>query len=153
MNDLDNSLPELTKLLDQRLGLMRTLAESLESSQGALGRKDAEAIARGAAHQAELCRQWSLLEEQLRVENARRRALPASAGSTNALPVEYSAKIAAEWNALGIRIRYLSRVHRSLLRHLQRSLAVVARIVASSAPTYLPAPSLLDQDARRVVGG
>ena len=117
-----NSLPELTQLIEQRLALVRTLAESLESSSVALAQNDAEAIARGAAHQAELCRQWSRLEDKLRREAVRHPAAPAvglSAGSQT----ENSARLQAEWETLGTRIRYVTRVHWSLLRHLQRSLA------------------------------
>jgi hypothetical protein len=66
MTDRDISLPELSLLIEQRLALVRNLAESLEASTPALVRNDVEAIARGAAHQAELCRQWSHLEDELR---------------------------------------------------------------------------------------
>jgi hypothetical protein len=76
MDDIGTSLPELSKLIEQRLALLRSLAESLEGSTLALVRNDAEAIARGAAHQAELCRQWSRLEDELRREAGRRSAPP-----------------------------------------------------------------------------
>jgi hypothetical protein len=74
MNNIETSLPELSKLIEQRLALLRSLAESLEFSSLALVQNDAEAIARGAAHQAELCRQWSVLEDELRREAGRRSA-------------------------------------------------------------------------------
>ena len=74
MDDVDTSLPQLSKLIERRLALVRCLAESLESSTPALVRNDAEAIARGAAHQAELCRQWGRLEDELRREAGRRSA-------------------------------------------------------------------------------
>ena len=61
MDTIDNELPGLSKLIEQRLALVRILAESLESSSLALAQNDAEAIARGAAHPAELCRQWGRL--------------------------------------------------------------------------------------------
>jgi len=141
MNDLDNPLPELAKLLEQRLAVVGTLAESLEASRLALGQNDAEAIARGAAHQAELCRQWSSLEEQLRAQAARRRIQPVGAASTASPEAERSAQLQTEWEALATRIRYLTRVHWSLLRHMQRSLAVWNRVVASCAVTYTPAVS------------
>ena len=152
MNDLDNSLPELAKLLEQRLAVVGTLAESLEASRLALGRNDAEAIARGAAHQAELCRQWSRLEEQLRAQAARRRILPVGAAFTASPEAERSAQLEAEWEALSTRIRYLTRVHWSLLRHMQRSLAVWNRVVASCAPTYSPAPGMVAIEAHLRVG-
>jgi len=81
MHDLDASLPELSKLIEQRLALLRELAESLESSSVALVQNDAEAIARGTAHQAELCRQWSRLEDDLRREAGRRSAPPGASGN------------------------------------------------------------------------
>jgi len=56
----------LGDLLSTRLHLLRDMACSLELSQIALTGNNAEMIARGAARQAELCRQWSLLEDQLR---------------------------------------------------------------------------------------
>jgi len=142
MADIDTSLPELSALIEQRLTLLRSLAESLEISQLALVQNDAEAIARGAAHQAELCRQWQLLEEQLR-----RQAdcpIPAAAEQGER---EHSNRLQAEWDELGARIRYLTRVHWSLLRHMQRSLAVLNRVVESCAPTYTPDPGLRRPEA------
>ena len=50
MDNLETSLPELSKLIEQRLALLRSLAESLEFSSLALVQNDAEAIARGAGH-------------------------------------------------------------------------------------------------------
>lgn len=152
MNSLDNSLSELGTLLDQRLALVGTLADSLEATRLALGRNDAEAIARGAAHQAELCRQWSRLEDQLRAEGARRRALPAAAIAAGSPEAEHSARLEAEWEGLRSRIRYLTRVHWSLLRHMQRSLAILKRVVDSCASTYAPAPGFVERDARLRAG-
>jgi hypothetical protein len=150
MNDIDLSLSELSKLVERRLALVGRLAESLESSSLALVRNDAEAIARGAAHQAELCRQWSRLEDELRREAGRRSAAPPprAAASSYSPETEQSARLEAEWEALGTRIRYLTRVHWSLLRHLQRSLAVLNRVVDSCALTYTPDPGLLRTEVR-----
>jgi len=141
MNDFANSLPELGQLVEQRLAVARKLAESMAASRIALGLNDAEAIARGAAHQAELCRQWSRLEEQLRAHARRRQTLPADScgGSPDA---ERSGQLAAEWGVLSARIRYLARVHWSLLRHMQRSLAVWNRVISSGEPTYAPSRKL-----------
>jgi len=149
MDNHDTSLPELSKLIEQRLALLRSLAESLESSSLALARNDAEAIARGAAHQAELCRQWSCLEDQLRRKARRRSTSPSAGASGNSPETGHSAQLQAEWEALGARIRYLTRVHWSLLRHLQRSLAVLNRVVDSCAPTYTPDPNLLKTSVLR----
>ncbi len=148
MDDIDTSLPELSRLIEQRLALLRSLAESLESSSLALVRNDAEAIARGAAHQAELCRQWSCLEDQLRRQVGRRSRGALAGASGNSPEAEHSTRLQAEWETLGARIRYLTRVHWSLLRHLQRSLAVLNRVVDSCAPTYRPDPGLLGTDVR-----
>jgi hypothetical protein len=164
MDKIETSLPELSKLIEQRLALLRSLAESLEFSSLALVQNDAEAIARGAAHQAELCRQWSVLEEELRREASRRSASPLpSAGAsgnspqTNSLQPNspktgQSARLQAEWETLAARIRYLTRVHWSLLRHLERSLAVLNRVVDSCAPTYTPDPGLLRTEVRLRAG-
>ena len=136
MNNADNSLTELSRLLERRLALVGSLATSLEASRLALIRNDAEAIARGAAHQAELCHQWSQLEDQLRFEAARRTPRARSGNDAGFANEERGRRLDAEWQALGTRIRYLTRVHWSLLRHMQRSLAVVKRVVESCAPTY-----------------
>ena len=162
MDNIETSLPELSKLIEQRLALLRSLAESLEFSSLALVQNDAEAIARGAAHQAELCRQWSALEEKLRRE-AGRRSAPLSAATsgnspqtnslqTNSAKTGQSARLQAEWETLAARIRYLTRVHWSLLRHLERSLAVLGRMVDSCAPTYTPDPGLLRTEVRLRAG-
>ncbi|HKM86289.1 MAG TPA: hypothetical protein VJW96_08785 [Terriglobales bacterium] len=143
MDLIDTSLPELSKLLEQRLALLRILADSLEASSLAMAQNDAEAIAHGAAHQAELCLQWSRLEDQLRREASRHSAPSAGASGT--------ARLQAEWEALGTRIRYLTRVHWSLLRHLQRSLAVMNRVVDSCALTYTPGPGSLRTELRTEV--
>ena len=142
MNQTDKSLPELSALLDRRLAVVGRLAVSLEASRLALLRNDAESIARGAAHQAELCRQWALLEEQLRGNAAcqRKQTASATSGSSSefeSLDFERSAQIDAEWQALRRRIGYLTRVHSSLLRHMQRSLGILQRVVDSCAPTYV----------------
>jgi hypothetical protein len=130
MNDLSNSLSEMAKLLEQRLALVERLADSLEASRWLLGKNDAEAIALGAAHQAELCRQWSRLEEQMRTESLRVK----SCNDTGS--ADRSAELAAKWESLSDRLRYLTRVHWSLLRHMQRSLSVLNGIINREAPTY-----------------
>jgi hypothetical protein len=152
MDDISTSLPALSRLIEQRLALLRNLAESLEQSSVALVQNDAEAIARGAAHQAELCWQWSRLEGELRRE-AGRPSIPSSPNAAaDVIHLEHSARLQAEWEALGARIRYLTRVHWSLLRHLERSLAVLSRVVDSCAPTYMPDPGLLEARSRLLAG-
>src|SRR5580765_277436 len=139
-------------LIATRVALLRDLVQSLEVSQIALARNDAERIARGAARQAELCRQWSLLEDQLRREYQRRplrSTKPAAHLSPEALS---SALLEQEFAALSVRIRHLTRVHCSLLRHLQRSLAIVAHVVESCAPTYAPDVTLLRAETRPQAG-
>ena len=54
------------------------------------------------------------------------------------------ARLEDEWAELSTRIRHLTRVHLSLLRHLNRSLAVLARVAESCAPTYTPGSPLSD---------
>jgi hypothetical protein len=148
MDDLDTLLPELGKLIEQRLALLHSLAQSLESSTLALAQNDAEGIARGAAHQAELCRHWSHLERELRPAIGRK-----ATGASGISPEgERSARLHAEWETLGARIRYLTRVHWSLLRHLDRSLAVVNRVVDSCGTTYMANPGLIDAETRILVG-
>jgi len=145
-------LPQLSDLIQQRLALLHRLAESLEVSQSALVRNDAEAIARGAAHQAELCRQWSELEDQLRLQSAQHPLPTSHAASEHSAAIAHSAELEQEWDALGTRLRHLTRVHWSLLRHLERSLAVLARVVESCALTYTPEPGSLRTEVRAQVG-
>ena len=71
MTDLNNSLPELGQLLEQRLAVVGTLAESLEVEPLGAGAKRRGSDRAGAAHQAELCRQWSQLEDELRLQAGR----------------------------------------------------------------------------------
>jgi hypothetical protein len=139
-------------LIATRVVLLRDLAQTLEVSQFALARNDAEMIARGAARQAELCRQWSHLEDQLRRESEQRplpSTKPAAYQSPEALS---SAQFKREFAALSVRIRHLTRVHCSLLLHLQRSLAIVAHVVESCAPTYAPELTLLRAETRPQAG-
>ncbi len=124
-----------------RLLLLRNLAESLEVSQFALARNDAETIARGAARQAELCRQWSQLEDQLQRVSAHRP--PPDLAAADSPGAQHSAQLQQEFVILEIRIRHLTRVHFSLLRHLQRSLAILTRVAESCAPTYTPESAML----------
>jgi hypothetical protein len=152
MNDAKNSLPDLARLVGERLAVVQTLAESLEESQDALRRNNAEAIARGAAHQAELCRHWSRLEEQLRAEADRRLALPATPGLILLPADEQSARLKVEWEALRIRIRYLTRVHSSLLRHMQRSLSILQHVVDTCNTTYAPGSALPAKNAHLIRG-
>jgi hypothetical protein len=151
MNNLFISLPELSQLVERRMALVRSLAESLESMTPALVRNDAQAIARGAAHQAELCRQWSDLEAALRRQAALQRT-KSPAASSHPPASNHTAQLQIEWDALGARIRYVTRVHWSLLRHLERSLAVLQRLVDSCAPTYARPLSLLKPETRIQVG-
>jgi len=146
---MDSHLPQLAALIETRLLLVRNLADSLEASRSALLSNDAEAIARGAAHQAELCRQWGRLEEQIRQEREQRSGY--GSGQTGNESPQGMAKLEDEWAELSARIRHLTRVHLSLLRHLNRSLAVLARVAESCAPTYTAGP--LPSDAGTQVGG
>ncbi len=163
MDKLDASLPALTQLsqlVQQRLVLVRQLAASLDSSNTALAHNDAEAIARGASHQAELCRQWSCLESELRRAATGRMVStcrdPLASDCGPEIPStenDNSARLQAEWLQLSERIRYLTRMHWSLLRHLERSLAIMNRVVASCASTYTPAPTLPRPNTQLRVGG
>ena len=152
---MDAALTQLGDLIATRIVLLRDLVQSLEGSQFALARNDAEMIARGAARQAELCRQWSVLEDQLRHASE---PLPASTpseaqtspeASSEALP---SAQLEQEFDALTVRIRHLTRVHCSLLRHLQRSLAILVHVADSCAPTYTADLSALRAETRPQAG-
>ncbi|HUM07155.1 MAG TPA: hypothetical protein VLT90_16925 [Terriglobales bacterium] len=137
---MDTTLPQLHDLTEARLAVLRQLADSLEASQFALLRNDAEMIVRGAAHQAELCARWNRLEAQLRRAHERSRA---STGTSS--PHD-------EWSKLSARIRHLTRVHSSLLRHLNRSLAILAHVAASCGPTYVQDASLLVRETQARAG-
>ena len=149
--DMDTVPSQPGDLIAMRLLLLRSLVQSLEFSQVALARNDAEMITRGAAHQAELCHQWSLLEDQLRRSSEQRplRLSESVDPSPEALPL---AQLEQEFAALSARIRHLTRVHCSLLRHLQRSLAIVAHVVESCSPTYAPELTLIRAETRPQAG-
>jgi hypothetical protein len=142
----------LGDLLSTRLVLLRDLAQSLEVSQFALTRNDAEMITRGAAHQAELCRQWSVLEDQLRRPSEPKPLHSIQTSKQFSTDPGPSAQIEQEFIALTVRIRHLTRVHCSLLRHLQRSLTILAHAVDSRAPTYTPDLNSLRIDTRPQAG-
>jgi len=150
---MDELLTPSSSLIATRLQVLRDLAQSLEVSQVALARNDAEMIARGAAHQAELCRRWSLLEDQL-LRKPDQRPLPSTEAiaqhSSEGLP---SAHIEQEFAALTARIRHLTRVHCSLLRHLQRSLAILGHLMDARAPTYSLELNLVHAEPRPQAGG
>ncbi len=148
----DKSLPELAAFLDLRLAVVGRLATSLEEGRLALLGHDAEAIARGAAHQAELCRQWGLLEDQLRAQGSPPIEI-ASAASGSSFDGKRSAQLDAEWQALRRRIVYLTRVHASLLRHMQRSLGILQRLVDSCALTYAHDPRAVARSQSLRSGG
>lgn len=140
---MDSTLPQITSLIETRLLLVRHLADSLEVSRSDLLANDVEAIARGAAHQAELCRQWSQLEDQVRRAREQSPTL-----ATGGFPeAKHLPQLEQEWAELSARIRHLSRVHLSLLRHLNRSLAVLERVVESCAPMYRPEPKRFPTEA------
>jgi hypothetical protein len=132
------------ELLSARLLILRELEHSLQHSQTALTRNDAEMITRGAARQAELCAQWTRLEEEVGKAALTKPDQLASSPRSD--------QIGKEFRDLTTRIRHLTRVHCSLLRHLQRSLAIVSHFAASSAPTYTPDPNSLRIDVRPQAG-
>ena len=137
-------LPQFDSPIQKRNSVMRELAACLEKSQNSLVRNDVEAIARGAAHQAELCRQWSGLETELRNRSFPRRASgPPQDPNEVSGAGSRSAELQAEWEILRARIYHLARVHWSLLRHLERSLNVLRQVTESCALTYTPDPKLL----------
>lgn len=147
-------LPQLESPIEERNSVMHELAACLEKSQLSLVRNDVEAIARGAAHQAELCRRWSTLETRLRNRSF---GQPASASARDANETSttgtHSAELQAEWEVLRSRIYHLARVHWSLLRHLERRLNVLRHVAESCAPTYTPDPSLLSAANLRLPTG
>jgi hypothetical protein len=111
-------------------------------------------IARGAARQAELCRQWSLLEDQLRQTYKRGLSIPPAvpASPETSAAALSSAHLEREFEALTVRIRHLTRVHYSLLRHLQRSLAILVHVADSCAPTYTADPNAVRAETRPQAG-
>ena len=152
---MNHAISDSRRLVEGRLEVLRRLAESLEASRWLLAGNDAEAIARGAAHQAELCRLWSVLEDRLRRQTASPEPAPGdSASDPSARPT--AEELEQEWIALRARIGYLTRVHSSLLRHMQRSLEVWARVAASCGPTYsapaVPVPDFAASSTRTRVG-
>jgi hypothetical protein len=119
----------LSQLIDRRSALGWKLAASLECSTAALVHNDAAAILHGTREQSELCRQWSAIENELR-----RRV----GGRFLHLGPDFSqyADLKAEWDAIGLRLRYVTRVHAALLRHREHTLGILSHQIDRYAPTY-----------------
>jgi hypothetical protein len=104
-------------LTQQRLGLLRALAELLEHAQAALPTASPERIDQHTARQRELC--W-----QLRATGP--------------------AELADDLQETAMRVAELNRKYAALLRRRRRTVDIFCRVLASSGTTY-PAPKALSR--------
>jgi flagellar biosynthesis/type III secretory pathway chaperone len=116
--------------LQQRLGLMRELAGSLEQAQAALLAGQLAPLEHYTAEQDELCARLRRLGE-------------AGPGANGSLANSSSGPAGARWHGLWQELRsierqvhQLNRVHAALLRRAQQSLSMVSRLLASCDSTY-----------------
>jgi hypothetical protein len=143
---MDHALYLSFERVERRLALMRELAGTLEQAQAALLASDLQRIEEHTARQRELCDALRLLEAPATSPGKDVLHEPTGPDLPKAsLPPELHER----WSALSqelaqvqSRVGHLNRVHAALLRRAQRALAIVSRLLASSAVTYtLPQPA------------
>jgi hypothetical protein len=130
--------------LERRFALMRSLAGELEQAQRAVLASDLEAITWHTAQQQELCEALRALEMGDISGNG-----DLCRGRPDCLPENtVSAAVQQRWTVLceelaevERQVSHLNRVHATLLRGAQRTLAIFSRLLASSQVTYT-APTL-----------
>jgi flagellar biosynthesis/type III secretory pathway chaperone len=130
---------------EQRVVLMRELAQVLTQAQAAVLAWEVEEL------QIQTARQETLCQTLRRLGQGSGDSLPLGAG-ISARPggenVSAENGPARELQALGLQVRYLNRVQAALLRRARRSLAILACLQARSQPTYTPPASTLAAGSR-----
>jgi hypothetical protein len=116
----------------QRLGLLRSLADSLEQAQAALATTTPETLDHHTARQRELCRQLYSL-----TTGFSELAPPTSAG------------LASDLQLAARRVRDLNHLYGALLRRRRRTVEIFCRVLASSGTTYPPPRTLSRPDWQR----
>ena len=118
------SASTLHERLNQRLELLRSLADSLQQAHAALAATSGEKLDHHTARQQELCQH-----------------LRALAGFSE-LSSSTSAGLANDLQVAARRVGDLNRLYAALLRRRRRTADIFCRVLASSGTTY-PAPKLL----------
>ena len=107
--------------LEQRLGLLRELAGSLESAQAAVLRSDLAEMNLQTARQHELCA-----------------ALRPAVGGGSSVPGERWSRLLRESANMEMRVARLNREYGALLRRARRTVDIFCRVLANSETTYVP---------------
>ena len=114
------------QLLIRCLGLLRTLADSLEEAESALAATSYERLLQNTARHRELCCEVRVLalacQEETRISS--------------------HAGLAEDLHAAARRVGELNRKYSALLRHRRRTVDIFCRVLANSGTTY-PAPKAL----------
>ena len=143
---MDQELYLSFERVERRLALMRELAGMLEQTQAALLASDLERIEAHTVRQRELCDALRLLEapgtSPGKDAPRKRTRVHLPEGSLSPELRERWSTLSQELAQVQSRVGHLNRVHAALLRRARRSLAIVSRLLASSAATYtLPQPA------------
>src|SRR5437868_10776412 len=130
-------------LLEKRLNVMRRLAQALQQGQASAVVMDAQQMEQQAAEQQVLCREWRAVEDEIQLEGGNRlTAIAEQVGSSAAFEnpdAQRWLRLRQELGQVEMHLTHLNRVHAALLRRMRRSIAVLAHVLASSAPTYAAA--------------
>jgi hypothetical protein len=136
---MENSHPAL-ELLEQRLTLLRRLAQSLEDAQQAIVRGDLTLLEQETSAQQAMCCEWQ--------------RLPFSTGTGNRCDSLHPKflQIEQQTRQVELRLRHLVRVHAALLHGAQACLGVLANLVPRTAGTYEAPGSTVRPASRREEG-
>jgi hypothetical protein len=151
---MDEALSSINELLEQRIGLMRELAESLERGQAAVLSSDWPKINAQTERQQELCQQLRQLVSDLGADDVPAGAsvpgAPFQPGETvNLPPVRARRKaLLAQLAEVKAQVADSNRAYGALLRRARRTVDIFCRVLANSGVTYVP-PGLQAASAGR----
>jgi len=123
------------EIASAQLTLLEHLEVSLQITQKALLARDLSALEQGTTEQMRLCRALEILP--------RRTAVPAQNGDPlqGALELRPEAELSAALQAAQARVLHLGRVQAALLVRAQRSLHMIANLLAGPQASYTPPPT------------
>jgi hypothetical protein len=133
---MDQDLFPGNQVLEQRIELLRALADSLRSAQAAVLNKDPRQMNSETRRQWELCSELRRLKDCRRVggDNRRDSELPSSTTSAGSRRQTLQAELAAAEK----QVADLNRLYGALLRRARRTAEIFCRILGNSGVTYLP---------------
>jgi hypothetical protein len=126
--------PQFLALLEQRLALMRELANSLREAQLALGCADIGTFESRTSEQINLCRQLRDVEQKLQAAHDHCSCLVPIISDTSSH--HRTGVIGEETRKVQDRLRALNRVHAALLRRSAHSLQILSNLLDTAAVAY-----------------